>query len=185
MADEFGKEEILRLLAELGRRVRSPVTLVLAGSAALILRDQLSRATADIDVLDSQPDLGALQTAIREVERSAGAHAGWANSSVQSYLDVLPRDYRRRVEVLGTFGSLRVELVGRLDVIVMKLWGGTRRARDLQDLNALAPTAEELEFASRQVERLRFVDAGRAERMEALIRQYRPDMAPEEDEQER
>ncbi|HEX8694019.1 MAG TPA: DUF6036 family nucleotidyltransferase [Longimicrobium sp.] len=178
MPDAFGKEEILGLLEELGHFVRGPATLVLAGSAALILRDQLNRATVDIDVIESRPDLGQLQEAIRGVERSAGAPAGWVSSSIQSYIDVLPPDYRRRVEALGTFGAVRVELVGRLDLIVMKLWGGTRRARDLQDLHILAPSFQELDFASGQVERLRSIDAARAERMEKLIQHFRGDAPP-------
>lgn len=86
------REVLWVALAALGRQTSQPVSLVLGGSAALILSKALRRPTDDGDVVSSEPDLGQLQVAIREVARDEHLPPGWLNSSIQSYTYVLPAD---------------------------------------------------------------------------------------------
>ena len=96
-----------------------------------------------------------------------GLPDGWLNTSVQSYLDVLPPDYETRIKSLRPFGRLSVSLLSRRDVIVMKFFSG--RPKDLLDLQQIAPTAAELAFTTRQLPRLAKVDAARSQRMQLLL----------------
>jgi hypothetical protein len=89
------------------------------------------------------------------------------NGSIQSYLDVLPPDYQTRLRTLPTRGRLHIALLHRQDIIVMKLFAG--RPRDLDDVTALRPTLEELDFVRRELPRLRLVDSARSLRVQSYL----------------
>lgn len=151
------------------RTLREPVELVLGGSAALVLAGELHRQTADSDVVQSVPDLGQLQEQIRATETSEHLPPGWLNGSIQSYVHVLPPDFRTRCVALPPFVApkrLRVLLVSRRDVIVMKVYA--QRARDLDDLEALRPTVDEWALVDAQVPRIATFEPDQAARMQAL-----------------
>jgi hypothetical protein len=167
MALTLTRSDLEGALAALGARCHRETTLLLGGSAALILTNVLLRATNDGDVLASHPDLGRLQAAIRAVAHDRGLPDGWLNGSVQSYTEILPPDYERRVTTLPPFGRLSVSLIGRRDVIVMKFFSG--RPKDLGDLERIAPTPAELAFVARELPRLTKIDAARATRMRILL----------------
>jgi hypothetical protein len=157
-------------LAALGRRVRQPVSIVLGGSAALILGEELRRPTDDGDVVTSDPGLGDLQRVIRDVADSEGLPTGWLNGSIQSYTYVLPNDYQSRLVSLPPFNRLQVRLLGRRDVILMKVYG--MRPRDVEDLRAIRPTVEELALARAQLERIGAKEPEKARDMGAFLDEW-------------
>ncbi len=164
------RDTLWAALAALGRQTNQPVSLVLGGSAALILGEALRRPTDDGDVVASEPDLGKLQSAIREVADDQHLPPGWLNSSIQSYTYVLPADYRSRLVELPPFGRLRVWLLGRPDVILMKVYG--LRPRDVDDLRAIAPTRDELEFVGAQVGRIAAKEPEKAAVVRAFLDEW-------------
>ena len=157
-------------LTALGRHTSDPVSLVLGGSAALILSKALWRPTDDGDVVTSEPDLGKLQPAIREVANDEQLPPGWLNGSIQSYTYVLPTDYAERLMALPPFGRLRVWLLGRSDVILMKVYG--LRPRDVDDLRAIEPTKEELAFVRSQVPRIEAKEPDKASAMQSFLDEW-------------
>ncbi|HSY82481.1 MAG TPA: DUF6036 family nucleotidyltransferase [Gemmatimonadaceae bacterium] len=167
MAIDLSRTQLEGALAALGTACREDTTILLGGSAALILTNALERGTNDGDVIASHPDLGHLQAAIRAVARELGLPDGWLNGSVQSYVEVLPPDYETRVKTLRPFGRLSVSLLGRRDVIVMKFFSG--RPKDLRDLEQIAPTAAELAFIARELPRLAEIDPAKAKRMHTVL----------------
>ena len=48
----------------------------------------------------------------------------WLNDAVRAHRDVLPSDFHERLTLVGTFGQLTVECLGRRDLILMKLAAG-------------------------------------------------------------
>ena len=168
--DLMTRETLWAALEALGRRARDPVSLVLGGSAALILHDQLRRPTNDGDVVASEPGLGELQKIIRDVADIRGLPPGWLNGSIQSYTHVLPRDYRARLIRLPAFGRLSVALLHRQDVVLMKVYG--QRPRDIDDLNTLQPTREELAFVRAHIPRIAAREADKARDMTALLDEW-------------
>ncbi len=167
MPEALNRTELVDALAALGAKCRGRTTLLLGGSAALILRHALDRGTNDGDVLTLSPGLDRLQAAIRAVAHDRGLPDGWLNGSVQSYAEVLPPDYASRVTTLPPFGRLSVSLVSRKDVIVMKFFSG--RPKDISDLQQIGPTAAERSFAAHEVPRLAKIDVEKAKRMQALL----------------
>src|SRR4051812_32154769 len=121
-APKMSRRALWDALAALGRRAPGPVSIVLGGSAALILSHDLPRPTDDGDVVTSEPGLGELQALIREIAHSEGLPTGWLNGSIQSYTYVLPADYTSRLVSLPPFDRLRVRLLSRRDVILMKVY---------------------------------------------------------------
>lgn len=163
-------------LTSFSKTVREPVELVLGGSAALVLVGHLHRQTADSDVVASNPDLGRLQNAIRSVEESDQLPPGWLNGSIQSYTHVLPPDYRQRCLPFPPFVAphpMRVLLVSRRDILVMKFYA--QRARDIDDIEQLIPTASELAFVAAQLTRIALHEPEKAEQMQQLLDDWHND----------
>jgi len=168
--DKMADADLKQALAALGTRVHARTEIVVGGAGALILSGELTRATSDCDVIFSNPDMGRLQEDIRAVADNMNLPAGWLNGSIQSYLDILPPDYRTRLKTLPAQGKLEVAVLNRRDVMVMKLFAA--RARDLEDIATLQPTSAELEFVRNQLPRLRGIDPARAARLETLLNEY-------------
>src|ERR1700691_5899353 len=102
------REHLWAALVALGRSARRPISIVLGGSAALLLSDALRRPTDDGDVVTSVPELADLQTLIRNVAELERLPPGWLNGSIQSYTYILPPDYTDRLVSLPPFGRLSV-----------------------------------------------------------------------------
>ena len=81
-----------------------------------------------------------------------GLKPGWLNDGVRAHHDLLPGDFHTRLLEVGKFGNLTVRMLGRKDLILMKL--AAARPRDLDDVHAINPTAEELAFVEGQLERI-------------------------------
>ena len=173
MKEALGQSELRLALGALSAQLHSRTEIVLGGAGALILTGDLQRATSDCDVLYSDPEIGRLQEDIRAVAHRLGLTAGWLNGSIQSYLDILPPDYRSRLRSLPVPGKLQVFVLHRKDVIVMKLFAG--RPRDLADVAALVPTSDELAFARGEVKRLRGINANRAAAMSDYLEGHHGD----------
>jgi hypothetical protein len=164
------RQTLWAALAALGQRVSTPVTLVLGGSAALILADVLQRPTDDGDIVMSEPGLDQLQPLIRDVADAEQLPPGWLNGSIQSYAYILPRDYTNRLVTLATFGRLHVSLLSRRDVLLMKAYG--MRARDVADIRALAPTADELAFVRHEATRIAIREPEKGREMRAFLDEW-------------
>ncbi len=158
-------------LVRLGAELREPASLILGGSAALLLTGVLNRVTSDGDVVESLPEFGKLQDVIRRVETSEQAPPGWLNTSVQSYTHVLPRDYRSRLVPLPQMGKLHVTLLGRADVVLMKVYAG--RPRDLTDLRAVEVTEAELSHVETSLPEVARHEPDKAKRMQAILSDLR------------
>lgn len=170
MTAELGKREILAALTELGAQALDPVRIVLGGSAALILVDALNRPTADGDVILAEPELNDIQPLLRRAADAAGVPQGWLNTSIRSYLDALPSDYTERIRWLPPFRQLTVGVLDRRDVLAMKVYA--RRARDIEDIVAMHPTEQEMEFVRRQLARIARSEPKRAAEMREFLDEW-------------
>ena len=71
--------------------------------------------------------------------------ADWLNDWGGLYAWTLPDDWESRRVFIGAYGRLRVYAVSRLDLIAMKFIA--HRPGDLEHLDRMAVTREDLEFA--------------------------------------
>jgi hypothetical protein len=167
---------LLTALVFLGKLLqeRSVTFHVLAiGGGALLLHGLSDRPTQDLDVamhrgprgwVRKRPFPAELDRAITDVALALGLSDGsggttrWMNDAATGGLHegiVLPDGWEDRTRRLE-FGALTVELLGRGDLVALKLWAATdarspgRRARDVGDLRALGPTREEFVGGARE-----------------------------------
>jgi hypothetical protein len=163
-------ENGLELLGELLAEENLQADLVLIGGGALLLLGELVRPTADLDVV-ARVERGGLQvcqpfpeplvSAVRRVGKALDLPhlprdaKDWLNPG-PSYLTTigLPVGFQSRL-TMRTFKALTIRIASRMDLIALKLFAasdtqrGPRRAVDLADIRALAPTNDELLHALR------------------------------------
>ncbi|MEX0892513.1 MAG: DUF6036 family nucleotidyltransferase [Gemmatimonadota bacterium] len=159
--------ELLDALQRLGELIPDQARIVIAGGAALILGGYVDRGTADGDVVFSDPPLIKLRSAIQQVALEMSLSPHWLNDGVKAFGDVLPEDFDQRTDRMGTFGNLRVLLLGRMDLILSKFYGG--REVDLEDLVQIRPTDEEIEFVLGQMDRIARFRPDKALRMQLYL----------------
>lgn len=172
----------LRALGDVLEARGSSFDLVVVGGAALLLRGTVSRPTNDGDIVGERlPDgsIGRLDRlppelarAVLDVARAYGLAYDWLNLGPASLLDgPLPDDFEERLSLVE-FGALRLWIAGREDLIALKLWAAADRwpapGRHLADLEALAPTSDELWSAAAWT-RLRDPSPGYRELLAAVL----------------
>jgi hypothetical protein len=152
------RTDILQHLCRLGELLDlpEPVEILLVGGAAGVLTRQLvpERTTTDCDVIRYKPDEAEspiLETA-RQVANEFGLPVNWMNSQAMS-LNILPDGWHTRKVLVGEFGLLAVFALSRRDLLATKFYAG--HPRDLDDITAMAPAQEELEFVRTYLNMLR------------------------------
>jgi|HubBroStandDraft_6_1064221.scaffolds.fasta_scaffold56912_2 hypothetical protein len=166
------RDNFLRAFGALGERLGRPTEIVVAGGSALVLLGIVDRSTADADAVASRPKLSTFAREVAAVADDLDLAPTWVNDGVTAYRDLLPADFASRTVLLGTFGQLAVRILGREDLIIMKM--AASRPRDLDDLRALAPTADELAFVARQLTRINSLSPRDALRMQLYLEQHGP-----------
>jgi hypothetical protein len=162
--DKTSIARALRLLALLLERAdAAPVHLVVCGGASLIVTGLGPRTTTrDVDVLGIRAGDGVihradplpepLAAAARRVAADLGFDEHWLNAGPTAVLDFgLPAGLAERLQQV-TFGArLCVSFISRLDQIHFKVFAAADQGpgRHVADLQALHPTAEEIEAAAR------------------------------------
>lgn len=140
--DATNPDRVVQMFTELGRRVRTPVTIVVGGSLPLILNHLVVRKTDDADIVDEVP------SAIREQHEllsELAADFGLRLSHFQSHY--LPDGWQGRIQSLGRFGQLDVMLIDPIDVLVGKLF--TKREKDFRDLRVAFSLIDRSTFTDR------------------------------------
>lgn len=121
---------------------------VVVGGAALNLLGVVSRPTKDCDIL--YPALTAEIVEAAKAFAAARRQVGdaiaedWLNNGPASLVRQLPADWRDHLRTVFKGRAIRLESLGRDDLLRSKLFALCDRALDLGDCIALAPTKEEL-----------------------------------------
>lgn len=121
---------------------------VVVGGSALFLLGVVRRPTRDFDILVPEVPTAVLAAA-RDFARlqRAGGHDlldEWLNNGPSQLADALPPGWRDRVERAFVGEAVRLDTLGRLDLLRTKLFALCDRGTDLGDCLALAPTPDEL-----------------------------------------
>ena len=150
-------DNVLKALSETGRRMANlanvePVRVVVCGAVAGILAGDLSgeRQTLDCDVIASDPRdaFANVAHAAAEVAEELDLKPQWLNQDSSMYAHLLPIGWKKRLQRVDRFGPLEVMIVGRRDLLALKLMGAPQRPQDLDDLEEMKPTTAELVFLS-------------------------------------
>ena len=130
---------------------------VVVGGAALGLLGVIRRETRDCDIL--HPALpqsvraAAAEFAAQARQRGEDLADGWLNNGPSSLAPLLPPGWMDRVHVVLSGSALTLRCLGRVELLMSKVFALCDRGLDLQDCLALAPTHEELELVRPWLER--------------------------------
>lgn len=180
--------ESLTLLGELleGRRLR-PLHLVVSGGSALLAAEIVSRTTHDVDVIamrgevdgdiiDAYPLPEFLKECVREVAEEKRLRPNWLNAATAMLMIDLrrfPADFLSELVERSYGGWLRVSYIGRSGQIYLKFYAAVARseARDLGDLRALGPDADEAERTASWLIEEEVISKGHVPKLLDLLRQ--------------
>lgn len=154
-------DEALATLGALLDERGEHVSVLVIGGGSLLLLGVTERPTADIDVVGYPSSVGYVKadvlpdfllSTVRDVGDALGLGPTWFNSCPTGLVDFgLPPGLADRVTV-RKYGTLEVHLPAPEDLICFKLYAAvdlTERSKHLTDLQALAPSAEQLLKAAR------------------------------------
>ena len=117
---------------------------VVIGGAAMQLLGLTTRTTKDCDVLTPEIPV-ALKEAAGEFASRHGLAAEWFNNGPRSLIRDLPQDWREHLVELYRGRALVIRTLCRLDFIRSKLFAFVDRGIDIDDLEKLNPTHQEIE----------------------------------------
>lgn len=121
---------------------------VLVGGAALGLLGVVDRETRDCDVfcppIPSEVLEAAREFAASRREQGTELDGAWLNNGPASLCDHLPEGWRERCELIFRGKAMKLESLGRLDLLRSKLFAYCDRGTDIGDCIALEPTEKEL-----------------------------------------
>ncbi len=139
--------DINGLLALLDRSIPEKLDAYIIGGANLIAAGILDRETMDIDVISPSVFSASVQRVIEEIARKEGIPSKWINTMPSSDEQFLTDGWKRRSKLFFEGNRLRVFLLGRADMLGLKLAAAIDRAKaDADDILAMNPTNEEWEF---------------------------------------
>ena len=129
--DSIDLTRIKRIFDLLGRVIRGPVEVHIAGSIPTLIKGLTARPTGDIDFVDRFPRKFAASTRCCERSRPILA-SNWGMSS----LIICRLDGLIAGSGYGDFGGLRVYILDEYDIFVSKL--GSKQKKHQSDLGVLA-----------------------------------------------
>jgi hypothetical protein len=132
------------------------VEILLIGGAAGMLTGQFAaaRTTTDCDVINAVPKESqqTVLSAAAQIATQRQLPETWLNFQAMQ-LDILPDGWHTRKVHIATFGPLSIFALSRKDLLATKFYAG--HVRDREDIQAIAPTGEELVFVRAYLNMLR------------------------------
>jgi len=176
----MSRDTMLRLLQELDEWMEfedcPPTDWVVCGGTALGLQELVDRPTRDVDVLGNWDETllniiliekfdDKILICIRRVADNhpelTGMKKNWVNLGPRTLAQAgLPTGFTTRLQKLRIGNRLTLHVLGRLDLLALKLYAAADDERHRQeihvaDLKGLSPTFEELDTAIAWVRTLR------------------------------
>ena len=97
------------------------ITLYVAGSAAMIIREAISRGTSDIDIMP-----------VKSVSHEQILRDHFANTSVSAHIDCFADGYEERASLIEQFCDVEIKVLSLEDIVVAKL--ASDRSGDYEDV---------------------------------------------------
>ncbi len=154
--DSVSLEKALLALGQLLADRNQRYEIVAIGGGSLLLLNQISRTTNDIDLvalvnaghlISADPLPQSLLQAIEDVGNALNLGKEWINTGPVSLFEMgLPTGFKERLYTRQYYG-LTIHLASRFDQICFKLYAAVDQgphSKHFADLKALQPTAEEL-----------------------------------------
>lgn len=136
----------------LDQEIDKPLTLILGGGGCMILAHQYPLATLDVDALPLQWDFESLDPLVKKIAKKLDLPGDWLNPYFSSFTHVLPEDYHTRLIRVFAGKCLRVEGLGKEDMLLMKCFA--HRPKDVGHARALLRAGADAKLVEGIIERL-------------------------------
>lgn len=143
---EFNANEIIPAFDEFLSKEGLRFEAIAIGGSALNILGVVTRTTQDLDLLSS-PIPPVIATAAKAFAISQGIQSDWLNTGPIDLIQHFPNNWMNDLVPLYTGQSLKLKTLARQLFINVKFWAICDRARDIDDLIAMAPTSNELRAA--------------------------------------
>ncbi len=142
-----GQDHLRRLFGLLDAAMKEPLEIYLIGAANLIAQNVLTRETHDIDVIVPPEFPSDVREAVAKISQAEKIPPKWINTMPASDARFLAAGWKERVSLFYEGRRLRVNLLGRKDMVGLKIAAAFDRQRfDADDLLAMNPSEEEWAF---------------------------------------
>lgn len=179
--------EMIEMLYALDAELREPLTIVITGASALIIRGNISRASNDIDILKSSENLdrGYIKEIINKIAAKKGLNGDWIDTRpAEATFKDLP-GYRPDLEALKQekkFINLQPFIISKADSVITKLAHFQNiRSWDISDIKETPFSNNEFARVKEKIEELRKTDPERALRIEIAFKGIKKDFIKTED----
>jgi hypothetical protein len=151
------KDLMLSTLSTLNQKLEQShpdlkISLVLGGGGAMILAHGFPRGTTDIDAIPRGVDPEILAPLVRAMSVEFNLPADWLNPHFSTFSHVLPSDYGDRLVEVFNASHLRVEALGKEDMLIMKCFAG--RPKDIPHARALLRAGLKIEIVEGRMNQL-------------------------------
>jgi hypothetical protein len=139
-------------LTQLDGQLSTPVVLVMGGGGAMILAHGYQLGTSDIDAVPRGISIAELDVLVKKIATQLGLQADWLNPYFSTFSHTLPGDYSTRLIEVFTGAWLKVDALGKEDMLIMKCFA--HRQKDVGHARALIKKGADLNFVSNHIEAL-------------------------------
>ena len=140
-------------LQKLSEKIPKKLHLILGGGGALLLGHQIPLVTFDLDAISKGLTLSELDPLIKKVAKELNLPPDWLNPHFASFTHTLPADYTSRLVPIFEHKHLKVEGLGKEDLLIMKCFA--HRSKDVSHALALINKKTNIEFVENHLDFLK------------------------------
>ena len=135
------------------KRNFASMTLIMGGGGAMILAHGFPRGTTDIDAIPQGASPEVLSDLVKEIAIELAIAPDWLNPYFSTFSHTLPSDYHTRLVTVFQGKVLRVEALGKEEMLIMKCFA--HRSKDRPHARALIKAKTNLDPVFARIEELR------------------------------
>jgi hypothetical protein len=177
---KMNRQNMLSMLMAFDEELDKPLTIVITGASALIIRNIVIRQSGDIDILRASEDINApkLHEMILKLSERFSLPPAWMNDDAKKTLELLPKEYKfDLIKVEGDFKKLLPYVISTPDSVISKLvLFENIRPWDVSDIMALNFTELEIAAVKSKLEFIHRKDPALSLNIEIAFKKIRPDL---------
>lgn len=127
MEKSLSKIVLLKAFRRLDELLHSEVTLIMGGGSAMILAHNCTIATTNVDALPLKMSIEELDPLVKQIALELDLPGDWLNPHFSTFAFVLPEDYSTRLVEVFRGKKLKVNAIGKEDLLIMKCFAHRRK----------------------------------------------------------
>jgi len=174
----MNREKMLQMLHAFDKELDRPMTIVITGASALIIRGCIIRVSKDIDVLQASDDLesGHVKKIIQKLATKFALDNEWINNRAKMIFEDLPGYKPDLIPVDGTFKHLKPYIISLADSVITKFAHFTNiRQWDKSDIATAKFGEQDFKDIRKKLDILYMQNPERSLRIELAFKSVKPE----------